>query len=114
MTTKAEETLNLISSFVASSCSGGGKTIAAKLGPEKLDKITATHAMSGQSIFGEKFCNNLVHFETIFMVNAAVTWLTLGKLLFNPECLSSPGYASIAPRVPLPAEINLLVGEVEF
>jgi hypothetical protein len=50
MTTKAEETLYLVSRLVALPCSGGGKAIPVKVGPEKLDKITAPHAMCEWSL----------------------------------------------------------------
>ena len=70
---------------------GGGKAIAVKVGPEKLDEITATLFdlwMVVSAVLNARFCNNLVHFETIFIVNPGDSVVNTSRPggPFNSKC----------------------------
>jgi len=67
-------------SLVASPCPGGGKAIAVKVGPEKSRQIYRHEIgvpVPVSAILDAKPCNNLVHFETIFMVKRSAKMVKL-------------------------------------
>ena len=76
MTPKAEEILYFWLQFCRGALPGDDKAIAVNVGPEKPGKLTDASATFASYPLrsSAKFCNNLVHFEIIFMVNYTVRW----------------------------------------